>query len=838
MVELIFASIRRQKFIFGLWLVGLCAAVMGLMTIDVFRQSLTVTLQQEGRRILTADVSFSSRQRLSDDQRRQFQGALPANARWAELTELFAMVGDERQSRLAMVRFVSDDFPLLGTLEIDGEARQGRALAAPSRGADAAEEPTVWVDRDLLTLMSLRQGDSLKVGAIQARIRGLIGRDSSQTFRLGNMAPRVYLHRRHLEATRLVQFGSTFSDTLLAALGETPPADLKEQLEKKFRDTQLQITVPTDLQQGALGVSGRLLDFLGLVGLVTLFLGWIGVYYLGRRWLMLETRSTGILKCLGVSTPELSRLLLVRLVGALSVGALAGGALAWGLAHALLPFLRSSLPDGFHLTWTASSTFLLLLIGPLSGFLLLRPAVQQIVTQNPLHLLQERVSSDFSKRHALTLLGCATLMLGGLAFLQARSWRTTTIFLLALGVSVLLTLAFSRLTLGFLARVRKPSLGWRGHLLLSHWVRRRATSVLLISVSALAGLLSQLLPHLQKTLLSELRATDMARPALFMFDIQDDQLDPLQKFLSENGLDVSSVSPFIRARIIKVNDQDFERGEVSSWSTREQESEARFRNRGVNLSYRSRLSDSEKIIAGKSWSELGPNEFSVEEKYADRLKLKIGDLLRFDVQGVEVEARLANLRRINWNGFEPNFFIQFPDGALNEAPKTWVMTVKKSERLAPVEIQSLVTSQFVNVTSINVEEALTAVAALLSKMSTALRTASGLSLALGVGVFFTILLFQLLSTQADWRQLSILGLTWRQIWWLEVWIYGGLCLIGTILGAFLALAVAATLSFFAFSTRVDLDLVAMLEVWLITWIVSFAGIAWMGRRQVRPLGKV
>ena len=192
-----------------------------------------------------------------------------------------------------------------------------------------------------------------------------------------------------------------------------------------------------------------------------------------------------------------------------------------------------------------------------------------------------------------------------LTFVQARSWIITGTFLGALSASILI---IGGLGLGMLKLATK----WRAkavsplpHLATAIWTRRLGTSLLLIMVSALAGLLSQLLPHLEKTLVGELRSGDKTeRPGLFMVDIQDEQVDPVKKFLADNGVEVSRASPFIRARILSVNGSDFERKQTGRWSTREEENDARFRNRGVNLSYREELSTSEKIISGKEWKDL------------------------------------------------------------------------------------------------------------------------------------------------------------------------------------------------------------------------------------------
>ena len=40
----------------------------------------------------------------------------------------------------------------------------------------------------------------------------------------------------------------------------------------------------------------------------------------------------------------------------------------------------------------------------------------------------------------------------------------------------------------------------------------------------------------------------------------------------------------------------------------------------------------------------------------------------FDLMGVLVTARVVNLRRVNWQSFESNFFVIFSPGARARAP--------------------------------------------------------------------------------------------------------------------------------------------------------------------------
>ena len=831
--NLIVASFLRQKSLYLLWLMSLCVAVTGLVVVDVFRHSLTETLKTQGRKILTADVSLTSRRTLTEDEEKRLAAALPANHRSARLTEMFAMVSAEKDSRLAMLRFISDDYPLIGELTLrDGGGAQRSRGGRELKG----DQAILWVAGDMLALMDVKVGERVRVGQLEARIAEVIAKDSSQTFRFGNMAPRVYMHRDWIAKTGLVQFGSTYSDTLLAAFNEPPPRDLKERLEKDFPDPGLQVTVPADLEQGSLRVLSRLLDFLGLTGLITLSLGWIGVYYLGRRWLSWEATSTAILKCLGMSSREAQRLLLTKLMLVLSAGVVLGGGLAWLGANALLPIVKASLPSEFELVWSWKNTALLLLVGPMAGWVLLLQSITQVAYEKPLALFQERSAARASVSSLLVLLTLASLLFVGLTFLQARSWKVTGAFLGALSFSVVLIALLGYLSLRLVAVYRRAHWGWLLHLSTALWTRRLGTSLLLITVSALAGLLSQLLPHLEKTLVNDLRSPQKTeRPALFLVDVQDEQLGDVRKFFSDNGLVSPHQSPFIRARILTVNGASFERSQVGEWSTREDENEARFRNRGVNLTFRKDLSPSETIVSGKDWKDVSsdPAEISVEESYANRLGFKLGDLLRFDVQGLEIDARVASLRKIDWDSFQPNFFIQFPEGVLEDAPKTWVMTIDRKAGVTPPQMQTLITKRFPNVTSINVQETLDNISELVGKMSTGLKTSSRLSLGLGVFVFLIILMFQLVSARRDWSQLLVLGLKPSQIWWLQVVSYGSLCLVGTTLGGILSLAVAWGIFRFAFDTAVNFDVGGMIQIWLLTWTAAIVGLTWLGYREIR-----
>ncbi|MBX3023086.1 MAG: hypothetical protein KF799_15530 [Bdellovibrionales bacterium] len=833
-LNLILASLRRQKTLYGIWVLSLCLAVTGLVIIDVYRQSLAGMIREQGRKILTGDLSMSARRQLNETERRTFTAAVPQPAQMAESYDMMAMISTDKESRLAMVRFITDAYPLVGQIQLS--ERAGDVQGADLLSGDAIK---MWIAADLVPLMNLKMGDQVKLGAITAEVAGIIQKDSSQTLRFGGLAPRVYLHRTQLEPARLIQFGSTFTNSLYALTPDVDNEALRRSLDTQLTDPGLEITSPRDMERGALRVLTRVLDYLGLIGLVTLSLGWIGVYYLGRRWLTLERTPSALLKCIGLSSLELQNLLLLKLSVILCAGVILGGALSWVGAHAVLPMFKSSLPPEFVLLWSWKSTALLLVIGPLAGLLLLYAPLRAVAFEAPLSLLNANPARvELSWQRLTALAGSVVFLFVALTFLQARSWNVTGVFLAALVGCVIAIAGVAYLFLRAVRSARRQRQGWRWHLASAQWLGRPGTALLLVIVSALAGLLAQMVPHLERTIVGEIRPPEQgSRPALFLFDVQEEQTEPLTAMLRADGAEISQSSPFIRSRLLQVNGAPFERAQTGEWSTREEENEARFRNRGVNLTYRAHLSPSEKIVAGVDYESMPEDQVSVEKDYAERLGFKVGDRLLFDVQGVEIEAAIGSLREVNWDSFEPNFFIQFKSGMLGEAPKTWIMTVKRHASLSAPQMQRLITGKFPNVSSINVQEALDNLTDIVTKLSGGLKVASRLAMALGVFVFLMILLFQLLSSRQDWVQLRVQGLTPGQIWQLQLLIYGGLALLGTLLGTLLAGAANWGLAHFAFRTHPQFDVPAMLVILSITWVLAWIGLTWMSLRQARDIAR-
>ena len=139
--------------------------------------------------------------------------------------------------------------------------------------------------------------------------------------------------------------------------------------------------------------------------------------------------------------------------------------------------------------------------------------------------------------------------------------------------------------------------------------------------------------------------------------------------------------PMIRGRIKLVN------GELASerdQQVRGDEDGPRASS-GRNLTWSDVLPDDNKVIAGDWWSPdyTGEPLVSLEKDLAYRNRLKVGDELVFTIQGRELTTRVASIRTVAWDNMQPNFYIIFSPGALEDFPSTFMTSffLPKTQKL-------------------------------------------------------------------------------------------------------------------------------------------------------------
>jgi putative ABC transport system permease protein len=130
--------------------------------------------------------------------------------------------------------------------------------------------------------------------------------------------------------------------------------------------------------------------------------------------------------------------------------------------------------------------------------------------------------------------------------------------------------------------------------------------------------------------------------------------------------------------------------------------------------------------------------------------------------GREVEAKIANLRRVNWRSLGINFVMVFSPNTLEAAPHSDIVTVEMKGG-DEGKLLNVMAAAYPSVTAVRVKDALNTVSELLNKMLAAVRGANIITLLTGILVLAGALAAGLSSRSYEAVVLKTYGATRRQL---------------------------------------------------------------------------
>lgn len=819
--------IRRRNYGIGFLLAGILG-LSGNLYLDSLETSIRLSLAGKSRELLTGDVSISVRRLTSEMERKRLRDFLEKSAlETSRSIDLYSMVSSTRGSRLVQLIAIESNFPLVGriTLEKNGVIES----KTPKRGLGEGE---VWIDPDLRESYGLRPGDTAKIGEKMFRISDVVLDDTSNAWRGFTLAPRIFISLDDLWKSGLIRKGSTLSDRTYAVLKPGIEArTVAKAWNSSSEDSAIRATPHEEASEQVGKLSSYLNDYLGLVGLTTLFLALIGISFLFQTELRGRLRMIGTLRALGDSTRRIGiEIALESLVlGVLS--ALASIALVFAtLPIASRLVSRLSGVSVFPVV-APLSALLTLALGAFIGFFTALPFSSKVGRLKPSALFQDEVHLvlPVSRKDPLLFLPLAVLFFV-LSIYHSHSFRVGSVFFGLAVISVGGLFLIGKFTFARLEKLVIKNLSLR--LAVRSLARNPWSSVSGFIAMGLGALLLSLIPSLQSIIAMEIERPEGSRvPSLFFFDIQEEQLGGVKKIVEENGGKLEFISPLVRARLESLKGKPVTKAlEFSERSTREQEEEERSRNRGFNLSYRETLSDSEVITSGRNFLEkFEPGtgrvpEITLEDKFADRLGVGLGDSIGFDIQGILVEAKIVGIRRVRWSSFQPNFFVLFQPGVLNDAPKTFLGGVPSSlDSASRKKLQDALVKDFPNVSIIQVDEMVKKLLFMFDQMGMAVRVTAVLSLITGIFVLFSIARRQVELRRRSALLLKAVGASGGRILSIFFWEFGILSTLASVLGVAFSLAISKLLAWLLFNrTDARIEFGSFVAVGIVVLISLFA----------------
>jgi putative ABC transport system permease protein len=705
--------------------------LIGFFLLQIFQQSLSEQSAEKAQVLLGGDVSISAKRILTEEELKSWEKLFKFEKN-THFFSVFSMMRTPTDARLVNVGVFDSNYPLYGTFKFSDVGL-------------SSVKPRVWVDPEIKELLNLKLGDEVEIGESKFLFSGVILEDPSRFLRGTGFAPRVLIHRNFLAAAQLVKPGSTLTEKWHYKI---PPSenlnDIIKKLEKVIKDPVVQVESVIDSAQDSNRILKYFTDYLGLVALVALGLCFLCGSYLLQWTFETKKKSIAIFKTLGL--PD-SKILVIYIVQSLVVSVVSC-LLSVLFVSVSLPLIQSIL---FHklnlpidLRVNATSILIIALIGVFGPLLMTVPQIIQIFELRALQLFQN-VQTKARKTKTYYIWIVISLVL----FWVLSIWQSHSIIIASSFVGLLISLVFlfdflNRIILAGLEKI-STRFSWLMRYSIRGLTRRSKSTSLVFTTMSLATLVLSLLPHIKTSILNEIRPENASQIS--------------QSILNKD----LKLSPLVRSRILKINDEPYERAvQEEGFQTREAENEARFRNRGVNLTYSSQLQESENLAEGKFngvHQEGEPVEISLEEKYAERVKIKVGDRMTFDIQGIEMQAKVTSLRQVRWTSFQPNFFILFQSGVLEEAPQIFLTSISQTEKNLLKEFQNEVVKNFKNVSIIDVSRTIEISLVYIEQMAVGLQLMAWLAVSVGLFVFIILLNTQIRDRLQEMNLVQILGAT-------------------------------------------------------------------------------
>ncbi len=693
-------------------------AVGALTAVGFLTDRISKAVARQANEVLAADLRLRSQDPIPEEWRAE---ADRAGLRTADIVGFPSVVFAGDESALSSVLAVSDGYPLRGTVRVSDQ------LFSEPYDTDEIPAPgEVWADSALLARVGADVGSFLSVGESDLLVTAVVTYRPDQSIGFASLAPSLLMNVGDMDATGLIGEGSRVRYALLVA-GNEEDVEAFNQAVTDQRPEALRVQNAEDSSERAFSAADRAQRFLSLTAVISLLLSAVAISMSARRFAHRRMDTVALMKSLGatqsfVISVSVVQLLLLGIIGVIAgsvVGFVAEELLSWILAD----IIAGDLPDpGLAPVLLASGSALVLLV----GFAL--PSLIQLRNTPPLRVLRHDAMPPAPSR-----LLVAGLSLAAVAALLYRSVGDPTMLAILLGgiivISALLYLV-GRGLVALLGRFRSGvGVAWRYGL--ANVARRgRASAVQVVAFGL--GITVLLLLTLVRTDLLEgwQRTLDENAPNHFLINIQKNEVDSVASIFAAKGVAEPNFAPLVRARMTTIN------GESVKERTYPTPDANWFVNREQNLSWAARLSDSNEVIDGEWWPEnySGLPLVSIEEEVAIETGIVVGDVLGFEVAGQVVDAEVSSVRKINWDSFQPNFFLVFSPGALDEFPATFIasMRVQADEKSSLVDL----VRAHPTVSVIDLESILSQVRGIIEKASLAVQAVFFFTLAAGIAVLF------------------------------------------------------------------------------------------------------
>jgi putative ABC transport system permease protein len=387
----------------------------------------------------------------------------------------------------------------------------------------------------------------------------------------------------------------------------------------------------------------------------------------------------------------------------------------------------------------------------------------------------------------------------------------------------------------------------------------RSNAVQIVALS-LGGMALLLLTFVRADLMDSWRSRlPPDAPNRFIVNMQPDQRAAVLDFFAQQKLPPPELFPMVRGRLVAINQRPVSGDDYPDPRARG------LVEREFNLSWSASLPKNNALVQGEWWLRKGDaagiglterpanlradaasvplghppasplrgkdaqGQLSVEEGIAKTLGINMGDTLTYDVAGNRFSAQVANLRKVQWDSMQVNFFVVAAPGMLEDFPASYITSFHLP--LDKAQSANALIKKFPNLLLIDTEAMIEQVRHIMDQISQTMSAVFMFTLLSGVAVLYAALLATQDERIHEAAILRTLGADSRYLRRLHLSEFAVLGLLSGLFSAAGAVLLGWTLARFV----VEIPYQTGIAIWLIGGlggmsVVVLAG--WLATRQV------
>ncbi len=697
---------------------ALVIAVASVTSVGFFTDRIERAMARQAGEVLAADLRIESNQRIPEH---LIEEADRLQLRHARTLSFPSVILHRDRTQLVQVKAVSSDYPLRGRMlvrdKVDGIDLNARSIPVSGEA---------WLEERLLPLLGIQTGETMKLGKRRFKATRIITYEPDRSASLFRLAPRLLISIDDIEATGLLGPASRVRHYLLLA---GSPSQI-EQYRQWVEQLDLSGVEVEDIRsarpelRNALDQGGR---FLRLAAATAILLCMVAVALSSRRFVERQADSSALLRCLGTSRRQVAQIYILRLMGLGQIASLVGVVAGFALQTLLITLIG----DWFASQIPAPSLWPLI-SGLITGILVLigfaLPSIIRLGDVPPLRVFRRDL--DAPPISYGLFLAAALISLGILLTWQIGDDGMALRLIAGLLAGLLILLLISRLLVYLLAPLRRLTAGsWRYGL--ASLSRNPATTTIQLTGFGLGFTVLLLLATVRVDLLASWQRTLPAdSPNQFLINIQPQEVEAVDEMLAQGGIETNGLFPMIRGRLISIDGKPVSRDDYDNPRAQ------RLATRDFNISHATLPQVDNKIVSGQWWSESEWSQpwFSVEQGLAETLGIPLGAELEFEIAGERIKGRVENLRSVQWDSFNVNFFVIGTPELLSGRPATYITSFylpAKKRHLLHRLIQ-----RFPSITALDVTALMTQVRAIMDRGALAVESVFVFTLAAGLIVLY------------------------------------------------------------------------------------------------------